>query len=692
MKHKDKKRKNIKIFQTQTFKFSTRILIGILIPIFITCISLGSYMIVKLNSDALKRINGKGHTINKLLAKISVIPIITHDYWSLEEYIQEVLTDDEIIYAVILNKKNKALTTTSAKPQDFDSKLNKTYSTPIFYNKMVLGKIEIGISTKSYRSERQKSIAFFLLITMGTICFCCFIAYLISTAVTRPLKKMITTMKKVEAGDFNVRQEVERQDEIGSLANGFNEMLEQLQMRERELDMHRSHLEEKVLERTKEINRANEQLKREQQNLEDLFNAAPAGMLLLNEKLLVAATNSAMDEMLDKEPGSMIGQRLGEAMGCMYCLDDERGCGFGRACPTCLLSNNIKNIFKTDEWLDGMELQPDLLIKGVVTRPWFDLRGHTVVIDGQKNVVLSIINISKRKNAEHRLKESQEELLQVEKLALVGQMSGMVAHEVLNPVSAISVRISLNLKNAQEITKVINPLNQVLKEWKTRLRAGEFERYFVASGKKDLLLIEKIGMFLAEKQIKRIEDLEFLDKQIHRVIRIIDGLREMSRHKKTIENIQIDQLLHEVIEAMGDGLTKRGIEVIRNFTDVPNVLADFMEIYSIFSNIIKNSMQAIDKLTQPAVKRITIELEKDDSDLIVIMIKDSGIGMDETTIDSLFQSGFTTKGREGTGLGLCYARKIARQYNGDLTIVESKPGKGATFKVVFNTAREDIEQ
>ncbi|MHB8810184.1 MAG: ATP-binding protein [Desulfobulbaceae bacterium] len=230
-------------------KFATKILLGIFVPLFLACTTLGMYMIDRMTVDFNAHIDEKGHTVTKLLAKISVIPIITYDYWVLEDYIREVMTDKEIVYAVIFDTRKKPITSASVKPFKIDTKENRIYTAPVYHNNKEVGEVEVGISKKRFQEILFHDLSFFGGIILGTIVLCYIVSYLISSATTKPLKKIVEHMKKVEMGDFGTRQAVTSSDEIGSLARGFNEMLDHIEERNNEISRANKQLEMEMKER-----------------------------------------------------------------------------------------------------------------------------------------------------------------------------------------------------------------------------------------------------------------------------------------------------------------------------------------------------------------------------------------------------------------------------------------------------------
>ncbi|MEW5803382.1 MAG: response regulator [bacterium] len=247
---------------TKNVKFSVKILLSIYIPLLLVCLILGRYLVVRIRDDSLKSLSEKGNTINKLLAKISTIPILTYDYWSLEEYIKEVLRDKEITYAIIFDNNDNHITHFSSRPDDIDSGKIKIYRTPVIHNERIIGKVEIGISTIRYQKEITKDIAFIAIIVFITLGIGFLISLFVSRQVTKPINKIVRAMKEAEKGDFTVRSAVISNDEVGSLAQGFNNMLTQIQVRDEKLKQHREQLEGQVIGRTAELSKMNQDLER----------------------------------------------------------------------------------------------------------------------------------------------------------------------------------------------------------------------------------------------------------------------------------------------------------------------------------------------------------------------------------------------------------------------------------------------
>jgi PAS domain S-box-containing protein len=493
---------------------------------------------------------------------------------------------------------------------------------------------------------RNKIILFALLmVVLGEIS-----SRLIGLKITEPITRLNRLAQAiVHSGRLSDRVEWHSTDELGELAQSVNMMLDR-------------------------VEESHTQLRTEKQFVDNVLASVVDGMAICGVDGVIIRTNKAMTRMLGFAQDELFCEPVTTILPPEATVAQADG-------KRKIAMDGEHHFLRIEDTLapmkDGGTLPVSMTIAMVI-----DL---TEQPDG---FLVTLTDISARKQleqarekAESRLRETQEELLKTEKMAVVGQMSGMVAHEVLNPISAVKVRVDLALPKALELAKVIEVLGRIINDWRTEEKNGTFASYFAASGKKDLALLAKISDTLVKRHADRISDLEFLDRQILRIIKIIDNLREMSRQEKTIERVALSRLLDEVMDDLGDGMKKRQIELHREYRATPTVMADYMEVYSIFSNLIKNAMQAIDKQPAGVERRITVVLDLRNEQQALVEITDTGIGMAPAQCEAIFTPGFTSKGRQGTGIGTSFARKLARQFGGDIIVKESMPGKGSTFQV-----------
>ncbi len=474
--------------------------------------------------------------------------------------------------------------------------------------------------------------------------------------ITEPIGRLNhLALSIVRSGRLSDRVDWQSRDELGDLARSFNLMLDQLED-------------------------STTQLIEERQFSDNIINSVIDGMATVAVDGTIIKANTFLKKLLQYEEDQIIGLPCSALFPSTdQPLDPENRIllaekGFLRISHTHVLSR------------DGGRFPCDVNISVINDTAGTPVALLFVIIDIREKIKLE----DEKNKTQERLRQTSEELLQTEKIAAIGQTAGMIAHEVLNPLTAVNTRVELNLKKSGDMARVIETMNSILEEWREKIENGNFQGYLQDSGEKDFELLARIARTLATRQFERTEDYRFLKEQVGRILKIIDGMREMAKPEKTITRISLRELLDDVLKDMQDGLRKRMITVEKKYITCPEIYADYMEIYSILTNTIKNAMQAIEKKKNPPERKIIVKLEKLPYDEALITISDTGIGMDRSTRKSVFTPGFTQKGREGTGIGASLSRKLARRYGGDMKIKQSKPGEGTTVEIILARGANDI--
>ncbi|MFH1146605.1 MAG: ATP-binding protein [Pseudomonadota bacterium] len=295
-----------------------------------------------------------------------------------------------------------------------------------------------------------------------------------------------------------------------------------------------------------------------------------------------------------------------------------------------------------------------------------------------------------------KLKETQESLLRAERLAVVGETSGRVAHEVLNPITSIFSRVEHNIDQWKEFKEALDSTREIVGDWQTEYQSGGFSEYLGTQnddgtkyGDEDFKLLNSLIDNALSFQGSREEDLKFVHKQLQRVIKIINTLRESVRTQRSVKKVNIALPIEEALDALEDSLKKRKIEVVKTIpSDLPLILADESEMIQVFSNIYRNAMQSIEeKKEHGGVLSTTLSLN---GETIEIRIRDTGTGIPEEVQGAIFNFEFSTKTRDqGTGLGLGISRRFVRECGGDLVLEKSTVGIGTTFLITIPTVKEN---
>ncbi len=257
------------------------------------------------------------------------------------------------------------------------------------------------------------------------------------------------------------------------------------------------------------------------------------------------------------------------------------------------------------------------------------------------------------------LKDTQNHMLQREKMASVGQLAAGVAHEINNPMGFIT-------SNLITLRKYFDRLREFTQIQSDVIESGKGQADIQASRKK-----MKIDFILEDLPDLFEESLEGAD----RVKTIVLNLKSFSRMDEAqMASADINECLQATLNIVWNEL-KYTASVHRNYGDIPKILCYSHELSQVFLNILVNAGQAIK--SQGIIRISTSEVDG----YVYISIADNGAGIPAEKIEKIFDPFFTTKEvGKGTGLGLSISYDIIKKHNGEL-LVESVEGKGTTFTV-----------
>jgi len=258
------------------------------------------------------------------------------------------------------------------------------------------------------------------------------------------------------------------------------------------------------------------------------------------------------------------------------------------------------------------------------------------------------------------LKLTQNQLIQSEKMASIGQLTAGVAHEINNPVNFISGNVKPLTRDLDDIFSVLNKYEQIIKEKKLENLFEEMKS-----------LKEQVDYDFLVKEIKNL--LEGISEGASRSGQIVKGLRSFSRLDE--EKFKLADI-HEGIDStliLLYNKTKNKITIHKEYGDLPEIECLPSKMNQVFMNILTNSIQAIEDKGDIFIETISSGIG------IKIIIRDTGNGMTDEVKDHIFEPFYTTKDvGKGTGLGLSISYGIIEQHNGNIDVI-SEIGKGTEF-------------
>ncbi|MDX2096958.1 MAG: PAS domain S-box protein [Leptolyngbyaceae cyanobacterium bins.59] len=279
--------------------------------------------------------------------------------------------------------------------------------------------------------------------------------------------------------------------------------------------------------------------------------------------------------------------------------------------------------------------------------------------------------------AMRKLQATQTQLVQTEKMSSLGQMVAGVAHEINNPVNFILGNIVYTRNYVEELLTLLRLYQEAYPEPGPAIQEQEEEM--------DL-------EFVTEDLMKVLSSMEM---GAERIRQIVLSLRNFSRlDEAEMKPVDIHEGIDSTLLILQNRLKSRpgfsGIEIVKNYGDLPPVECYAGQLNQVFMNILSNSIDALEG-TGSAVQQgentimqpvISIETRMKDGNSVVIHISDNGPGMSEEVRHRLFDPFFTTKPvGKGTGLGLSISYQIVvDKHKGNLRC-DSKPGQGAEFYI-----------
>ena len=241
------------------------------------------------------------------------------------------------------------------------------------------------------------------------------------------------------------------------------------------------------------------------------------------------------------------------------------------------------------------------------------------------------------------VEEREKQLVQSERLAVVGKMASVITHEVRNPLSSIG----LNTELLEELME-------------GALEGAEAEE--------------------ARSLCRSI------NQEVDRLTAITEEYLQYARlPKPKLASESLARIIENLVGFEREQLATRGVELKVSVEEgIPPVLVDEGQIRQCLLNLIRNAADAAEATGGGDVE---LRAERRDSSFVVVSVLDFGPGIPEDQLPRLFDFFYSTKER-GTGVGLAFTHQIVKEHGGEIE-VETAVGRGSTFRVSLPVAPED---
>jgi signal transduction histidine kinase len=272
------------------------------------------------------------------------------------------------------------------------------------------------------------------------------------------------------------------------------------------------------------------------------------------------------------------------------------------------------------------------------------LRGH--LAEDLTSGVTALRASEERKRAQDALQAAQAELARATRFTAMGQMAASIAHEINQPLAAIVANGNAALRWLANTTPDLDEARAALKR-------------IVNDG--------------------------------HRASEVIGSIRAMfKKDSQEKASLDVNQLIREVLVLVHAELQSQRVSVHTELMeDLPQVLADRVQLQQVIMNLTMNAVEAMGSITNRA-RVLRVKSEVDESHDVLMTVEDSGTGIDPKDINRIFDAFFTTK-YHGLGMGLSICRSIIEAHNGRLW---ASPGvhHGSVFHLALPTGERGAER
>lgn len=364
--------------------------------------------------------------------------------------------------------------------------------------------------------------------------------------------------------------------------------------------------------------RSHEVLKQNEARLQSILETVPDAMIVIDENGLIRSFSSAAERLFGYALAEVRGRKVNMLMPAPYREEHDRYLYRYHA-------TGERRIIGIGRIVVGQR-------KDGTTFP-MELAVGEVVLEGSREYTGFVRDITQRTESERRLQAVQSELVHVSRLTEMGQMAAGLAHELNQPLAAIS-------------------------------------NYLAASQR----FLER------DKRDEAISATQKAAEQVKRAGEIIRRLRDFVKRGDSERRPEpLATLIEEAVALGFAGMSSLGVKVeLRISPEASAALVDRIQIQQVLVNLIRNAIEA---MTEASRRELVIVTAPRDLDWVEIRVTDTGHGLSRTIRDKLFQPFVSTK-TGGMGVGLSICRSIVEAHGGDLIAGNNEDG-GATFSLTL---------
>jgi PAS domain S-box-containing protein len=506
-----------------------------------------------------------------------------------------------------------------------------------------------------YRRTLLELLGFYAEVILGIVLVSIGLAMFLSSrlgrTITEPVLQLAQTAHIVgEEKDYSVRAVVgDRGDELGRLAESFNEMLSRIQSQDAALTL-------------------------SQQKMEALVHSID-GIVWERQPQSSQFTflSRQSEDILGYAPQAWLGQP-----------------GFWEQK---LHPQDAEKTIRTGQEL-AARAQPYTheyrMLAADGRTVWIRESGTVLVEQGRPVALRGIFqDITRQKHDAEQLDKLNRQLMDTSRRAGMAEVATGVLHNVGNVLNSVSVSATLvadrlrrsKLGNLRRAAATLRQQNGHLFEFLNADPKGKLIPEYIAT----------VAEQMSGEQEKLIEKMDAVGQHIEHIKEIVAMQQSYAKVSGVFEDLPAGGLVEDALRMNAAAFDRHGIELVQEFGEnLPQVRVDRHKVLQILINLLRNAKYAMDAHNGHA-KRLVVRVVAASAERVHVSVIDSGVGIAPENLTRIFNHGFTTK-KEGHGFGLHSGANAAKEMGGALTAHSAGPGKGAEFTLQLLTTAAARQQ